>query len=145
MRFMLNKRKKFHVEMETGKQKIIEIYENPENPSCFSSIDRVYQQCKKEGLTGITRSLVKETLHSIPTHTRHYSRKWKIPRRRVIAFEQDAIWTMDLTFFEQLAWWNSGYRYCLTIVDILTSFNWVEPIKQKNTEMVRDAFLKILE
>ncbi len=126
-------------------EKIKNIYTTPSNPACFSSIDRVYQQAKKEKIEGITRSIVKNVLHSLPAYTFHFARRWHFPRRKVIVFNIDDIWAVDLIFFDQLGRWNKGYKYCLTIIDIMSGYNWVEPIKNKNTKLVRDSFLSVLK
>ncbi len=139
----------FNINYECGKkmteEHIKEIYTDPGNPASYSSVYGVYKEAKAKGVPGVTLKKVKEVLHSLPAYTFNYERKWRFPRRKVIAFEIDQIWTIDLVFFDELSRWNHGYKYCLTVIDILSGYNWVQPVKNKHVKLVRDAFALILE
>ena len=44
---------------------------------------------------------------------------------------------MDLVDLQKLAKWNKGYKYLLTVIDVLSKYAWVEPLKNKSaTELV---------
>ena len=51
---------------------------------------------------------------------------------------------MDVAFMEKLADQNSGYRYLLIAVDVLSRFVRVQPIKSKSLRAVKEAFCKML-
>ena len=37
---------------------------------------------------------------------------------------------------------NKGYRYCLIVIDNFSKYGWVIPIKNKNSQTVKDFILK---
>ena len=51
---------------------------------------------------------------------------------------------MDVAFVEKLANQNSGYRFLLIAVDVLSRFVRVQPIKSKSSRAVKEAFCKML-
>ena len=36
---------------------------------------------------------------------------------------------MDLVDLQKLAKWSQGYKYLLTVIDMLSKYAWVEPLK----------------
>ena len=46
---------------------------------------------------------------------------------------------------DSLAKYNNNYRYILTVIDVLSKYAWVEPIKAKTGENLVSAFGKILK
>ena len=40
---------------------------------------------------------------------------------------------------------NNGYKYILTVIDVLSKFAWVEPMKTKTGESVVEAFSRIIK
>ena len=46
---------------------------------------------------------------------------------------------------DSLAKYNNNYKYILTVIDVLSKYAWVEPIKAKTGENLVSAFEKILE
>ena len=44
-----------------------------------------------------------------------------------------------------IAKYNRGYRYLLTVVDVFSKHAWVQPVKNKTGRAVMDAFAKILK
>ena len=44
---------------------------------------------------------------------------------------------MDLVDLQKLAKWNKGYKYLLSVIDVLSKYAWVEPLKSKSaTQLV---------
>ena len=58
-----------------------------------------------------------------------------------ISLEQ---WEADLVIMDSLSKYNHGYKYILTVIDVLSKYAWVEPIKTKTGENLVKAFEKIL-
>ena len=57
----------------------------------------------------------------------------------------DHQWVADLMEMQRLAQFNQGVRYLLTVVDVLSKYTWVQPLKAKTrVAMVKafDTFLK---
>ena len=55
----------------------------------------------------------------------------------------DEEWEADLVIMDSLSKANKGYNYILTVIDVLSKFAWVEPIKTKSGENLVQAFEKI--
>jgi len=49
----------------------------------------------------------------------------------VIAHHVDDIWCSDLVEMEKLSKWNKGYKYLLMVLDILSKYGWIIPLKTK--------------
>ncbi len=52
---------------------------------------------------------------------------------------------MDLAQMDNIARYNKGVHFLLVVVDTLSSFLWVEPVKRKTGVLVTEAFKRILE
>ena len=57
----------------------------------------------------------------------------------------DAQFDADLASFMSYAQDNDGYKYLLVVIDIFSQYGWVEPLKDKTTHEVINAFDKILQ
>ena len=58
---------------------------------------------------------------------------------------KDDQWAADLIETQNIAKENQGIRYLLTVIDILSKYAWVQPLKDKKGPTVVKAFSKILE
>ena len=73
------------------------------------------------------------------------------PRRRrsatspVVVFGIDEQWTTDLIEVINIAKYNLGYPYLLTVVDVFSKYTWVEPVKKETGQAMTDALEKILK
>ena len=56
----------------------------------------------------------------------------------------DDQWVADLVEVQSLAKYNRGIRYLLTVVDVLSKFAWVHPLKDKTGAKVVEAFEEIV-
>ena len=57
----------------------------------------------------------------------------------------DDRWVADLVEMQPLKKWNRGMCYLLTVVDVLSKYAWVEPLKNKTGQTVAAAFERILK
>ena len=46
---------------------------------------------------------------------------------------------------QQFSKWNGGYRYLLMVLDLLSKYGWIVPLKDKKGETVTQAFKPIFE
>ena len=79
-------------------------------------------------------------LQSQPTYTLHRPAKRHYPTRQYMVHAVDEQWQADLCDMNQLAKFNNGYRYILTIIDILSRYGWARPLKTKTGPEVARAF-----
>ena len=61
-------------------------------------------------------------------------------KRRVISYGVDKIWAADLVEMQKHSKWNKGFKYVLTVIDVLSKYVWIVPLKDKKTESVSLAF-----
>ena len=66
-------------------------------------------------------------------------------KRRVMSYVIDKIWAADLVEISQYSKWNKGIKYLLTVIDVLSKYGWIVPLKDKKTESVRLAFDEIFK
>ena len=52
-------------------------------------------------------------------------------------------WKADLVIMDSLSKSSNGHNYILTVIDVLSKYAWVEPIKTKSGENLVKAFEKI--
>ena len=57
----------------------------------------------------------------------------------------DKKWEADLVVMDSLSKEKYGYKYILTVIDVLSKYAWVEPLKTKSGENLVKAFERILK
>ena len=60
-------------------------------------------------------------------------------------FDIDSQWQADLVDLQHLSWWNQGYKYLLTCIDVLSKYAWVVPLKSKTGASLVVAFESIFQ
>ena len=75
----------------------------------------------------------------------HRGLRRKFQRRRVQVFGVDEIWSADLVDMQYFSKNNDGFRYLLTVIDVLSKFAWAVPLKDKTGKSVATAFEKIVK
>jgi hypothetical protein len=76
----------------------------------------------------------KELMHKV-TKVRQFS--------RVHSPDVDAIWSVDLAEFGEIADSNGGYKYILCAVDVFSRYAWCVPLKSKTAKEVWDALASL--
>ena len=72
-----------------------------------------------------------------------FTRKYQ--RRRVNVNSIAEIWAADLIDMQAFSKDNNGTKYLLTVIDILSKFVWIVPLKRKTGQEVANAFSSILK
>ena len=113
-------------------QKLSNAYGNPSEPGSLGGV------AKFAKAHGLPLSKAKQLLQGLLSYTLHKPRRRKFPTLPVMVFRRDQQWAMDLMDVQNLAKWNKGHRYILTVVDFLSKYAWAIPIKNKTgTAMVQ--------
>ena len=68
----------------------------------------------------------------------------KFQRRPVEVSGTDSTWCADLVEMQQFSKQNKGYKYLLTVIDVLSRYAWAVPMKDKKAGTVLDAMTKII-
>jgi hypothetical protein len=69
----------------------------------------------------------------------------KFRRRRVFVKGIDEIWAADLVDMQAYADDNDGVKYLLTVIDVLSKYGWIVPLKQKTGLATANAFKLIFD
>lgn len=84
-------------------------------------------------------------LKSQPTYTLHKPARKTYPTRQYHVSNVDMQWQADLCDMQQLAKYNQGYRYIITVIDILSRHAWARPLKSKHGTDVAKALEDIFQ
>ena len=92
---------------------LLEQYHNPENPGSYGGVQRFAKE------NGISIKRAKRILEKDLGYTLHKSRRRKFPTLPVKVFGIDEQWTADLIEVVNISKYNKGYKYLLTVVDVI--------------------------
>ena len=126
-----------------AEQCLHELYYNPESPASFGGVDAVYCAARNDGKYKLLRNKIKGMVKKQDKYTLHKPVRHRFKRNRVIVGAMDEEWEADLVIMDSISKVNKGYNYILTVIDVLSKFAWVEPIKTKSGENLVKAFEKI--
>lgn len=118
---------------------MIKKYGDPSQPGSLGGIERFAKTQK------VPVKKVQEILQSELGYTLHKPRRKKFPTLPVLVFSVNEQWVADLIETQNIAKQNRGTRYLLTVIDVLSKYAWVEPLKKKTGQAVTEAFAKILK
>jgi len=118
-------------------------YFHPNSPAAFSGVNELYKFVKSRH-SGITIKQVKQWLEKQNVYTLHKPIHRKIRRNRVLAVGLDSDWQADLCDMKAVATHNRGIKYLLTVIDVLSKFAWVAPLKNKTASEVAKGFESII-
>jgi len=121
------------------------IYYNPQSQGSFSGPEGVFRAAREQGHKKINRKQVKDWLKKQETYTRHRPARRRYPTNRVIVGGKDDQFQADLVDLSSLSKYNKGYHYILTVIDILSKFAFVIPLKHKSGKELTKAFMTIFK
>lgn len=118
------------------------IYTSPHEPSSFSSPLKIQRALKIQGKE-IPLSHIKKWLKGNDTYTKHRVARTVYKRNPVISTQIDAQWQGDLADMSNLKAHNDNVTFLLVLIDIVSKYLWVEPLKSKSGPSVVKAFENI--
>ena len=118
---------------------LLALYQDPSTPGSLGGVARFAKAHK------LPVAKVRERLEGDLGYTLHKPTRRRFPTLPVLVMGMDEQWTADLIEVGSIARYNRGYRYLLTVVDVLSKYAWVEPVKSKTGKDVMAAFEKILK
>ena len=114
-------------------------YRDPLKPGSLGGLTRFAKA------NNISVKRARQVLQSDLGYTLHKPRRRRFPTLPVVVYGIDDQWTADLIEVINIAKYNRGHHYLLTVVDVFSKRAWVKPVKNKTGKAVRDAFEKILK
>jgi len=118
------------------------IYYNIEHPSSYGSVAKLYSSAKKI-IPTVTLSQVKDWLSAQDPYTLHRKVVRKFQHVPVRAEHVDHIWQMDTADVKHLESENDGIKFLFIIIDVISRFAFVIPMKNKNSGKLVKAFMYI--
>ena len=136
------KRTKRPVSSSTKKSNVSQEWLNRyHDPSAPGSLGGVQRFAKAQGLP---LKKAQRLLERDVGYTLHKPRRRRFATLPVIVGGLDDQWAADLVEVQRLAKHNRGIRYLLTVVDVLSKYAWVQPLKTKTGVALVKAFEKIV-
>ena len=118
---------------------VVKEYFDPSKPGSFSGIS-TFTRHSKASLDELA-----PILERYPAYTRHRPARKRFPRNRVVTNGPDHFWFADLADVANLRTFNNNTRFLLCAVDAFSKFAFVEPLKNKRPESVKEGFKRIFD
>ena len=118
------------------------IYYDYRDPGSLASVEKLYKAAKKKS-PDISRKSVEEWLSRRTAFTYHKQAISKFKRNRVLVSSIDEEFQADLMDIRNVSKANSGYKYLLNVIDVLSKYAFSIPVKQKSGAHVAAALRKV--
>lgn len=115
-------------------------YFDPEHEAGFTEAKNLISANKKK----IAARRIKDWLTRHDTYTLHKPIRKKFPRLYYNVLGLDHVWEADLIVLSSLKNYNDNYSYLLVVIDVLSKYSFVEPLRDKTVKELTNAFKQIL-
>ena len=119
------------------------VYVFPKHAASFMGLDKLYRTAKNQ-FPSITRKEIRNWAEHNLSCSLHKPSRRTFKRNKVYAPEIDSFWEADLAFVQDAAKKNDGVNYLLVVIDVLSKYVWVRPMKSKTPHSPLEAFDSIL-
>ena len=119
-------------------EKLLKKSYTDKGPALFGSVKTL------KATTVIPRQKVKHFLHTEPSYTKYRTVRRKIARLKVIVYDINEIWSIDLAYVDKLAKYNKDIKYLLVAVDCMSRYLRVQPLKSKYATTTAEAFNQMI-
>ena len=119
--------------------KYASVYYNPSNPGSFGGLERLWRE------VGGSKEDVKDWLKTQTTYTLHRPARKRFKRNRIQVAGLDDQWEADLVDVQGLSKYNNNFKHLLTVIDSLSKYAFVVPLKDKTGTSMVKAFTKIFK
>lgn len=129
----------------SNSEKLKNIYFDAEKPASFYSIDKFNHALKRQPKKHkISRQELQHWLETQDAYTLHRPHRLHFPRRNYNVHCIDDLWETDLIDLQSIKSYNDNYAFIIVVIDAVSRYVWVEPLLNKSSKSVADAFQKIL-
>lgn len=120
------------------------IYYDPSAAGSFTEVDKLFRYVQQEGKYDISKYKVRKWLqrqqpYSLQRLVRRYYR-----RNKVVVAGIDDQWDADLMDMTKFKKENDGAQFVLLVIDIISKYVWMRPLKDKKGPTTARAFEDIL-
>ena len=119
------------------------VYISPEHAASFTGLDKLYRTVKDQ-FPSVMRKEIRKWAENNLSYSLHKPSRRTFKRNKVYASEIDSLWEADLAFVEDVAKENDGVNYLLVVIDVVSKYVWVRPMKIKTALSLFEAFDSIL-
>ncbi|KAL3107735.1 hypothetical protein niasHT_012248 [Heterodera trifolii] len=119
------------------------LYDDPKSPAAFAGVDRLWLEAKKELGNKIRKRDVKHYLEGHRTYTLMRPRRINFPRARTTSAGFMTDCQVDLADFQALSRHNSGNRYLMVVIDVLSKRIFVTPLRTKKSDDMVEGFKRV--
>ena len=131
-------RRKNNGNLTTSEEKLLQSMYT-KGPAAFGSVENLQKNTK------LQPRKVKQFLETKNAHTKYKGFRKSFARLKVIAYDLDEIWSLDLAHVDKLSKQNAGIKYLLIAVDCLSRYLRVEPLKSKYATTTAEAFKRMIK
>ena len=117
---------------DSEKLKLEKLYKK--GPAAYGSVSNLQKA------SSLSRVKVETFLQSKNSHTKYRQYRRRFPRLKVIAYDINEIWSIDLAYVDKLANYNNGIKYLLVAVDVLSRKLRVQPMRTKGADETAKTF-----
>ena len=136
----MNKRKKRKLDKEKKLERmVLKTYYDFSNPGSYGGLERLHKA------TGVPVKKLKSIMRKNSIYSLHKPLRVRYTRNPTVANSIDHQWAADLADIKNLSRYNKGVKYLLTVVDVLSKYAWVVPMKNKTGAEQKRAFESILK
>ena len=113
------------------------LYVDPSAPGSLGGVEKFARANK------IPTTHAKQQLQQVLSYTLHKPRRRRFPTLPTLVFNINEQFAMDLVDMQSLAKYNRGVKYILTVIDVLSKYAWVEPLKSKSATAMVEALQRL--
>lgn len=117
------------------------VYFDPSHEASFSGATKLLRVARKKNISNEKTLL---WLEGQDAYTKHRFVRQRFPRRHYNVRNIDDVWEADLVDLRSIKTYNDDYTYLLVVIDVLSKYAWVEPLRDKCSLSVAKAFTRIL-
>ena len=117
-------------------QKLKDIYRK--GPAAYGNVANLWKT------RGLNLQKVENFLQGKNAHTKYCQLPRRYPRLKVIAYDINETWSIDVAYVDKLAKYNHGVKYRLVAVDLLSRKLRVEPMRSKTAEETAKTFARMI-
>ena len=135
----MNKRKKRKLDKENKLERmVLKTYYDFSNPGSYGGLERLHKA------TCVPVKKLKSIMRKNLIYSLHKPARIRYTRNPTVANSINHQWAADLADMKNLSGYNKGVKYPLTVVDVLSKYAWVVPMKNKTGAEQKRAFESIL-